>query len=97
MNKSLVLALLMFGAEHVRASGVPFDYKTGNGADWPTLYAECGLSNQSPIDLKSTTWQYYDAALDNFQKLYTNQEGEIEIGWTGQTTKVAVNKPGQDR
>ena len=36
------------------------------------------------------TWPYFKAALDNFQKIYSNQIGDIEIVWTGFTTEVPL-------
>jgi len=36
------------------------------------------------------------AGFDNFNKLYTNQQTDIEVAWLGITSQVAVNKAGQD-
>jgi len=33
---------------------------------------------------------------DNFQKLYTNQKGDIEVAWNGHTSIVSVAKEGQN-
>jgi len=33
---------------------------------------KCGGENQSPIDLKSSGWPTFEAAIDKFQMLYSN-------------------------
>ena len=55
------------------AAGGGYDYKT-NGADWPSDSPDCGLTNQSPIDLKTdeNAYQTYDFQDDSFNKIYTN-------------------------
>ena len=69
------------------------------GSDWPDLPIEgnkCGGTNQSPIDLRSNGWITLDPQADNFNKIYTNQQGDVEIVWTGETSKTKVDKRGQD-
>lgn len=64
----------------------PWNYKQ-NGADWPGINLggneknECGGRNQSPIDLTANLpgSDQISSHEDNFQKLYTDQEKEIEI------------------
>ena len=100
MFKSLAIALLM--GELNAAGGGGYNY-VKNGLDWPDYkdpdgaLNECGKRNQSPIDLPSRVShdKIIPSGDDKFQKLYTNQVGDIEVGWTGDTTKVAVNKDGQ--
>ena len=80
------------------AGGGGYDYLQ-NGADWPSISSECGLTNQSPIDLKTDNSGYdvHSFMDDDFNKVYTNQNTDIQIEWKGgHTTQVAVNKPGQD-
>lgn len=91
----LILAL---GAQ-VTSGSLIWDYKT-YGADWAEIDKDllagnkCGGTNQSPIDLKTHGWPEIEAHHDKFYKVYSNQEGEIEIGWTGHTSQVAINKVG---
>ena len=96
MNRSLVYSLLLSAINNVEASGpgIKYDY-IQNGADWPEKWPACGLKNQSPIDLKKLSHPFFSSLVDNFNKIYTNQRGNIEVMWTGDTTKVAVNKEGQ--
>lgn len=77
-------------------AGVTYDYKK-NGADWGDTYADCKLTNQSPIDLKTAAGAYteYASSADKTTKDYTDQTTDIKVGWTGDTTKIAVNKAGQ--
>lgn len=85
-----------------QVSAGDYNYIT-NGADWPAAYPDCGLTNQSPIDLKTdeNAYKTYDFQDDSFNKIYTNQvqkEGEqgITIQWVnGYTTQVAVDRAGQ--
>lgn len=77
----------------VNAAGVAFDYKQ-NGRDWKNAYPECGLTNQSPIDLKTGANDYkrYAANEDQFTKTYSNQKGQVKVQWKdGKTTYVALN------
>ena len=64
-----------------------WNYKL-NGADWPKLYTACGESNQSPIDLKMESDEYEDISYeeDDFNKIYTNQVGDVEVAWNGHTS-----------
>ena len=101
MKQTGIVSAFLLGA--INAAGGNYDYKQ-NGADWPKISSECGLTNQSPIDLKSDTSHYkrYSFEKDDFNKVYTNQYKEeggegIFVEWKGgHTTQVAVNKPGQD-
>jgi len=103
--KKYAAAIALAGlTSEVSAIGSGYDYAT-NGADWPAAFADCGLTNQSPIDLKTdeNAYKTYDFQDDSFNKIYTNQvqnEGELEgitVEWKGgQTTQVAVDKAGQD-
>lgn len=92
----MALSALMFGS--AQAAGGSYDY-IKNGADWPESSPDCGLTNQSPIDLSTDSNAYptYSADEDDFNKVYTNQKVSIPIVWTGgAVTQVAVNKAGQD-
>jgi len=70
-----------------------YNYIT-NGADWPSNSPDCGLTNQSPIDLKTEEGAYptHSYVDDDFNKIYTNQvQGSdatgIKIEWkSGHTT-----------
>lgn len=96
-NRS-VLSLIAVACSSTLRAAKEWDYKM-NGKDWPLLEIDgnkCGCTNQSPIDLKTTGWPVVDSDMDNFQKIYTNQKGDIPIRWTGYTTKVEINKAGQD-
>jgi len=57
----------------VNAAGGVYDYKQ-NGADWPGDYSDCGLQNQSPINLNSAydAYQRYDKTEDLYTKVYAN-------------------------
>ena len=68
-----------------------YDYKQ-NGLDWPTAFPDCGLTNQSPINLNSAYDAYtrYDKSEDLYTKVYSNQKDE-EVAWVGDTTKVTLN------
>jgi carbonic anhydrase len=56
----------------------------------------CGTGkNQSPIDLKTNGWPMKDSNFDNFNKIYTDQEVDVEVVWNGHTSQVALTKPGQ--
>lgn len=44
----------------------------------------------------STSWDEESADDDGFNKLYTNQKTDIPIKWVGDTSKVEVNKAGQN-
>ena len=84
------------------AAGTGYNF-IKNGADWPSDFPDCGLTNQSPIDLKTdeSAYKTYDFQDDSFNKIYTNQVGDgtngIKIEWmNGATTQVAVNAAGQD-
>lgn len=80
--------LLLFS--QVLGKADEFDYKV-NGANWPSLPIpknNCDggiLKNQSPIDLLNS-WEQISAKEDNFQKIYTNQVGNIEVAWNGHTS-----------
>lgn len=77
----------------VNASGAgAFDYKQ-NGADWPNDFADCGLQNQSPINLNSAYDAYsrYDKTEDMYTKVYSNQKDE-EVAWVGDTSKITLNE-----
>ena len=104
MYKALISSLLVASTS---AAGSGYDYKTDNGKDWPTLTGlkdatgkavenQCGKTNQSPIDLK-TSWDVVEDGVkeDGFNRLYTNQKTDITVQWTGDTSKIAVNKAGQ--
>ena len=72
---------------HAADSHSAWDYAT-NGADWPKLTVadnECGGANQSPIDLRND-WTVVHPDTDNFQKMYTDQTGDIEVKWNGHTS-----------
>ena len=97
--KSFLKTLFLLGSTNA-AAGV-WDYKK-NGSDWPTLDAtampdnECGTgTNQSPIDLKTSGWTQKHSNFDNFNKIYTDQEVEVEIKWNGHTSQVSLAKEGQ--
>lgn len=79
-------------------SAATWDYKK-NGSDWPDLTVaenECGTgTNQSPIDLKTSGWTQTHSNFDNFNKIYTDQDVEVEIKWNGHTSQVELTKPGQ--
>ena len=74
-------AVLVFLAP-AKSAGVAFDYKQ-NGRDWKNDYPDCGLSNQSPIDLTTGANDYkrYSSNEDQFTKSYSNQKGEVEVKW----------------
>ena len=100
MNKLATLSMLfsLSRAETKPGEVALWNYDTW-GADWPDVHVDgnkCGSTNQSPIYLRSNGWITLDPKEDNFNKIYTNQQGDIEIGWTGDTSKIKVNKPGQD-
>ena len=73
------------------AGGGAYDYKQ-NGLDWPSISPDCGLQNQSPINLNSAYDAYtrYDKSEDLYTKVYSNQKDE-EVAWVGDTTKVTLN------
>lgn len=50
-----------------------YDYKQ-NGLDWANSYPDCGLTNQSPINLNSAYDAYtrYDKSEDLYTKVYSN-------------------------
>ena len=51
LSNILSIVYLLYGS--VSASGAgPYDYHS-NGADWSQKFPDCGLTNQSPIDLKT--------------------------------------------
>ena len=102
MKSAAAFALAALTSQ-VSAAGTGYDFAE-NGADWPSKFPDCGLTNQSPIDLKTdeNAYKTYDFQDDSFNKIYTNQvqkSGEpagITIEWkNGQTTQVAVNRAGQ--
>ena len=72
---------------HAADSHSSWDYAT-NGADWPSWTGadnECGGANQSPIDLRND-WKVVHPDTDDFQKMYTDQTGDIEVKWNGHTS-----------
>lgn len=90
-------SLITIAALFATANGaVTYDYKK-NGADWGTTSADCKLKNQSPIDLKTTAGAYsvYASTEDAPTFDYTDQTTDIEIKWTGDTSKVSIIKTGQ--
>ena len=87
--KNFIKTLFLLGST---ANAASWNYKT-NGKDWPDFKAtapavnECGTgSNQSPIDLKTTGWPLKNSNFDNFNKIYTDQDVEVEIVWNGHTS-----------
>lgn len=60
-----------------------------NGADWPDISPDCGLTNQSPIDLKTDTSGYkiFGSADDDITKIYSNQYGAT-VNWNGHTSQT---------
>ena len=101
LKKLSVAVAALLGSTQAAGGGLSYNYVT-NGADWPSISPECGLTNQSPIDLKTAEDAYptYSFTDDDFNKIYTNQvkdaAGGIKIEWKGgHTTQVAVNKDGQ--
>ena len=86
-SKFVITLLLGLFANYQRtkAQEVIYDY-VENGDDWPSRFERCSMPGQSPIDLKMKGWPLFKAALDNFQSIYTDQVGDIEIKWTGFTT-----------
>ena len=54
---------------------------------------DCGKSNQSPIDLKSsiTAYSTYKALDDNFMKTYLNVSN-VKVEWKDKSTKVALGQ-----
>jgi len=96
--KSFLKTLFLLGTTDVSAKAA-WDYKT-NGKDWGSLSTItgniCGTgTNQSPIDLKTAGWPMKHSNFDNFNKMYTDQEVEVEVVWNGHTSQVALTKPGQ--
>ena len=72
--------------------GAKTDYSV-NGANWPQTHPDCGLSNQSPIDLSARADAPYpriSSSDDRFTKEYNNQYEEVPVTWTGDTTLVAL-------
>ena len=69
-NVAFAVSALMSSAS---AAGGSYNYIT-NGADWPSDSPDCGLTNQSPIDLKTEEGAYptYYFTDDKFNKIYTN-------------------------
>ena len=95
--KSFLKTLFLLGSSNAAATA--WDYKK-NGSDWPALADvadnECGTgSNQSPIDLKTSGWTQTHSNFDNFNKIYTDQEVEVEVKWNGHTSQVSIAKEGQ--
>lgn len=70
------------------AAAQDYDY-ISNGSDWPSIFPDCALSNQSPINLNSKTgsYQQYDQLEDLYTKSYQNQRDETVL-WEGKTTEV---------
>ena len=89
--KTVSFATLALTLTKTEASGGDYDYLS-NGADWPSLYEDCGTSNQSPINLVSNNGYYeeIDASEDEFTMTYMNQMG-VEVKWVGDTTKITLN------
>ena len=89
LSKLSLLAATTYAAD--------WNYAT-NGADWVNVNADCGLSNQSPIDLISYNpekkddfpYKKYDATDDMYTKSYSNQMGSI-FTMTGYTTQVDLD------
>ena len=91
--KSILQTLFFVGV----TSAASWDYKT-NGKDWPQFDStdnECGTgTNQSPIDLRTSGWPLKHSNFDNFNKMYTDQEVEVEVKWNGHTSQVEISKEG---
>ena len=97
LNHSLTLATLFYLSIAKTAGESALWNYNQFGYDWQDLPIDgnkCGTTNQSPIDLKSKGWSIIDSKADNFNKIYTNQQGDVEIVWTGETSKIKVDKPG---
>ena len=88
MNKSYVTALLL-----ASANAASWDYST-NGADWPSIDAACGGSNQSPINLISEGSEGFNYEVigkdDIVDKSYANQKN-VAVNWNGHTSQVDLN------
>ena len=77
------------------ASSATWDYHA-NGADWFHINSDCGLPNQSPINLVSFGKEQYDYKTynwtdDSLAKSYKNQF-DTSIEMNGHTTQVNLNK-----
>jgi len=79
-------ALIMFGVS--AAGDAKFDYRL-NGADWKNSFPDCGKTNQSPINLSTSTdagYKMYSSSEDAFVKEYNNQYEDVKIEWMGNTS-----------
>jgi hypothetical protein len=68
-----------------------------NGEDWPRLKIEgnmCGDSNQSPIDLKSSGWEVVMIENDNYNAIFQDLNGAIEVSWEQISSYVLLERPG---
>jgi len=75
---------------------VRFDYLE-NGEDWPRLKIEgnmCGESNQSTIDLKSSGWEVVMIENDNYNAIFQDLNGAIEVSWEQISSYVLLERPG---
>ena len=88
-----MLKFISFAATGALAqTGEAWDFKQ-NGRNWPNLEIvgnQCGGSNQSPIDLKTTGWPTMAAKNDKFFQLYTNVNNAT-VSFNGYTSKIMVN------
>ena len=68
---NLATLAALFGLSNVEAATGEYDYSQ-NGRDWPSKFADCAKTNQSPIDLSTNPSAYprYTSADDSFTKIY---------------------------
>jgi carbonic anhydrase len=86
----ILISVLVLAFAKSAEGNYSYDY---NGADWPKSSPECGLSNQSPIDLKTYVGQYekYKPEYDSFNPAYLNITNK-KVEWKDKSTKVALGQ-----